>query len=73
MSVKELKKGMKYQGAAILVLSLCVVQVILRVWKISSRNKGQSRPGEVRNSHPDFLADDKIQSTISACSLAHSL
>ena len=39
-----------------------IPQVIFRLWKISSRNYGQSRPVEVRNTHSDYLLDEKMPS-----------
>ena len=45
-------------------LTVTILQVILRWWKITHRQTEAQRlnPGELKVTHPEFLDDDDIQS-----------
>jgi len=45
------------------MFNVCLIQVVLRCWKISLRNDVRIKPGEVKESYEDFLYDYKGQST----------
>ncbi|XP_077987982.1 F-box only protein 36-like [Glandiceps talaboti] len=45
-------------------LQITQQEVIWRWWKISLRNDKKVAPGEVRESHDDFLYDDRTQSEV---------
>ena len=46
-----------------LMLTTHALQVIWRWWKISLRSES-TKPGELRESHPDYLEDSLLQSNV---------